>query len=206
MPSKLWYPITYPFPNFNGATVEVWEWTSNLIPHSIMDVISYPCWNLILSILIKKGPFSQPGHYLNQWWLGSRPQNCLMRPQWVNTSNYTKNLTHNLHIAYNTTKHIDKILYRWTIEKSIFAPRSSTCDHEYGMFHSSLPRTWWQKISQTIISKKNCESVFLLILREFLYIILGIPSSDKFASVYIIAWHQIDNKPLFYTLWPRQNG
>ena len=25
--------ITYPFPNFNGCTVEVWEWTSNFIPH-----------------------------------------------------------------------------------------------------------------------------------------------------------------------------
>ena len=23
----------YPFPNFNGATVEVWEWISNFIPH-----------------------------------------------------------------------------------------------------------------------------------------------------------------------------
>ena len=25
--------ITYPFPNFNGGTVEVWEWISNLILH-----------------------------------------------------------------------------------------------------------------------------------------------------------------------------
>ena len=25
--------ITCPFPNFNGVTVEVWEWTSNSIPH-----------------------------------------------------------------------------------------------------------------------------------------------------------------------------
>ena len=28
MPSKVWDEITYPFPNFNGATVEVWEWIS----------------------------------------------------------------------------------------------------------------------------------------------------------------------------------
>ena len=28
-PSKVWDEITYPFPNFNGATVEVWEWLSN---------------------------------------------------------------------------------------------------------------------------------------------------------------------------------
>ena len=26
MPTKVWYEITYPFPNFNGTTVEVWEW------------------------------------------------------------------------------------------------------------------------------------------------------------------------------------
>ena len=28
---KVWGEITYPFPNFNGATVEVWEWISNFI-------------------------------------------------------------------------------------------------------------------------------------------------------------------------------
>ena len=27
--------VTNPFPNFNGATVEVWEWISNFIPHFI---------------------------------------------------------------------------------------------------------------------------------------------------------------------------
>ena len=26
---KVWDEITCPFPNFNGATVDVWEWTSN---------------------------------------------------------------------------------------------------------------------------------------------------------------------------------
>ena len=43
MPGKVWDGITYPFPNFNGATVEVWEWINNFIPHFIMDVITYPC-------------------------------------------------------------------------------------------------------------------------------------------------------------------
>ena len=33
MSSKVWDKITYPFPNFNGATVEVWEWINNFIPH-----------------------------------------------------------------------------------------------------------------------------------------------------------------------------
>ena len=30
---NVWDPITYPFPNFNGATVEVWELISKFIQH-----------------------------------------------------------------------------------------------------------------------------------------------------------------------------
>ena len=41
MPSKVWDEITYPFPNFNGCTVEVWEWVSNFMSHFIMDAITY---------------------------------------------------------------------------------------------------------------------------------------------------------------------
>ena len=33
---KMWYEITYPFPNYNSETVEVWEWISNFIPASIL--------------------------------------------------------------------------------------------------------------------------------------------------------------------------
>ena len=29
---KMWDEITYPFPNFNGAIIEVWEWVINSIP------------------------------------------------------------------------------------------------------------------------------------------------------------------------------
>ena len=43
MPSKKWDEITYPFPNFNGGTVEVWEWINNFIPHIVMDAIIHPC-------------------------------------------------------------------------------------------------------------------------------------------------------------------
>ena len=39
MPSKSWDKITYPFPNFNGTAVEVWERMNNFIPHVIIDVI-----------------------------------------------------------------------------------------------------------------------------------------------------------------------
>ena len=39
---KVWNETTYPFPNFNGCTVEVWEWISNFIPHSSGHVITDP--------------------------------------------------------------------------------------------------------------------------------------------------------------------
>ena len=54
MPSKV-DEITYPFRNFNGTTVEVGEWISNLIPHFIVDMI-YPCWDLSESMLINGAP------------------------------------------------------------------------------------------------------------------------------------------------------
>ena len=41
----VWDEITYPFPNFNGAAVEVWEWKSYFIRHFTRHVIPYPCWN-----------------------------------------------------------------------------------------------------------------------------------------------------------------
>ena len=42
---KVWHEISYPFPNFNGAAVEVWEWISNFISHFTEYVVIYPCWD-----------------------------------------------------------------------------------------------------------------------------------------------------------------
>ena len=39
----MWDEITYPFPNFNGATVEFWEKISNFIRHFAGYAITYPC-------------------------------------------------------------------------------------------------------------------------------------------------------------------
>ena len=33
--------ITYPFPNFNDSTAEVWDRLSNFIPHFDMDEIAF---------------------------------------------------------------------------------------------------------------------------------------------------------------------
>ena len=45
MPSKVWDEITYPFPNFNDRSVEVWEGISNFILHFIMGLITHPFWD-----------------------------------------------------------------------------------------------------------------------------------------------------------------
>ena len=56
MPRQVWEEITYPFPNLNGCTIEVWEWISYFTPHIIMDVITYPYWDKTEPILVKGTP------------------------------------------------------------------------------------------------------------------------------------------------------
>ena len=46
IPPKMLDEITYPFSNFNDATVGVWERMSNFSPLFIMDMISYQWWDL----------------------------------------------------------------------------------------------------------------------------------------------------------------
>ena len=47
-PSKVLDTITNPFPNFNGSSVEVWEWISNLILHTVLW-----CMSLLVHARIK---------------------------------------------------------------------------------------------------------------------------------------------------------
>ena len=42
---NMWAEISYPFPNFNGTTVEVWEWIRNFSPYFTGHVITDPCWD-----------------------------------------------------------------------------------------------------------------------------------------------------------------
>ena len=65
MLGKMWDEITCPFPNFNGCTIEVWEWISNFFPHFITDVITYPCWDYRLSMLVKGAHGGTKWHLLN---------------------------------------------------------------------------------------------------------------------------------------------
>ena len=59
MPSKVWDEIDNPYPNFNGITVEVWEWMNIFIPHIIMDVISNSWWDQNSTMLVKAAPGEQ---------------------------------------------------------------------------------------------------------------------------------------------------
>ena len=42
--------MAYPFPNFTGATIDVWKWINNIIPHFKVHVIKNPCgdWDLAI--------------------------------------------------------------------------------------------------------------------------------------------------------------
>ena len=42
---EVWDEIINPFPNFNDATVDVWQWISNFISDFTGHVIIYPCWD-----------------------------------------------------------------------------------------------------------------------------------------------------------------
>ena len=55
MPSKVWDEITYPLPNLSGEPIEVWEWTSNFIPHFITYVITYSCSIYVNLVHLGKG-------------------------------------------------------------------------------------------------------------------------------------------------------
>ena len=58
MPSKVWGEITYPFPNFNGCTVELWEWISNSIS-PFYDGCNYlSMMGLKFNYINKRGPWT----------------------------------------------------------------------------------------------------------------------------------------------------
>ena len=48
-----WDEIIYPFPNFKGTIIEVWEWINDFIPLLTGHVITYPCWGWSQSIIVK---------------------------------------------------------------------------------------------------------------------------------------------------------
>ena len=64
-----WGQITYPFPNFNNATVEVWKRIGNFIPHFVMHVVIIQTGSQVTMLM--KGHFlddiDSVWHYVAKW-------------------------------------------------------------------------------------------------------------------------------------------
>ena len=91
MHSQVWDEITYPFPNFNGCTVELWEWISNFIPHFIMRLISYPTqfWR----IWVKIHSMNRPGNTdvtMYYHWSSSIYRKETLKQEWSNENFLSK--------------------------------------------------------------------------------------------------------------------
>ena len=56
MKHEVWDEITRPFPNFNDATVEVWERISYFIPHFTRRVVTGPCLNCSQFMWVQGAP------------------------------------------------------------------------------------------------------------------------------------------------------
>ena len=61
----VWDEITYPFPDFNGVTIEGWEWISKFTQRFPGHVITYPCWDWSLTMLVKGAP---AGTVMTKFW------------------------------------------------------------------------------------------------------------------------------------------
>ena len=77
---KVWGEITWSFPNFNAATIQVREWITNFIPHIIGHVITYLCWIKLIHVS-KRSPRASISFVLTleiPWHLFRSP-----RPFWM---------------------------------------------------------------------------------------------------------------------------
>ena len=70
----MWDSINFPFLIFNVATVEVWKWISNFIPHIIEYVVTYSCWDSSQNISVKWAPVNAAEHL--RWWVNI--SSCIM--------------------------------------------------------------------------------------------------------------------------------
>ena len=59
MPNRAWCQITYPFPNSNGWTIDVWQGINNFIPHLIKDGIIHAYRIKVYTLLVKGIPVFQ---------------------------------------------------------------------------------------------------------------------------------------------------
>ena len=118
----IWDEITYPFPNFNGFSIEIWKWISDFTPHFTGHVITYPCWNQSLSMLIEVTPWVTS---LREWYPSTRKRN----------SGVNEKITHEVNQIYKKKKkkkkkNNNRKQTRIIIRKKV--PRNDTiCKHAF---------------------------------------------------------------------------
>ena len=115
----MWEEITYPFPNFNSGTVEVWEWISNFIPCFIVHVITCPCW------VLKLNHVSQRGHSWTLLGLVSLEPIILVKP--------IQFIWCNLNYDWEVTSEMDLVNLQ-TIPINTLRPRQNGCDFSNDIF------------------------------------------------------------------------
>ena len=94
----MWDEITYPFPNFNRATVEIWGWISNFIAQFMMGVITSPCGPILqswsckwLQAWGKRSPMTSVASQIST----SQTDNIGVVSQWTNDVLITSSLRQN---------------------------------------------------------------------------------------------------------------
>ena len=165
MPGKVLLEIIYPFPNFNGATVEVWELLSNIIPHFMMDVITYPYWDKRWSMLVKLGT-------------GAAGAMIQLSDAWVYPQPPTKLIWHqigSIHLSH--CFHIFPWLCAWDVCYIIFCHLLYIHSGKTGNWFSSLLCSlWWAQIVGYVLACRSYS--FVCILHHLIIIIVQTLSED----------------------------
>ena len=69
---KAWQEITYPFPDFNGCAVEVWEWIINFIWYFTGCAITYPRFVLVKGVpavvIVRRAGLLWSQQDFERWW------------------------------------------------------------------------------------------------------------------------------------------
>ena len=85
MHSNVWDEIAYP--NFNGCTIEVWEWISCFVAHFMMDVIIFSLDVHTTQLLAHTGPsLTREGVIMNKIYEGDTTSSPQCPEVLVNTS------------------------------------------------------------------------------------------------------------------------
>ena len=134
----MWDEITYPFLNYNGATVEVKEWISNFIPHFtwVCDYLSM--LGLKLIHVIKRGPRS----LVQAWSIASATSNT-PEPRAV-SPNVSCLITPNKNIKTPRESPLMRIIYRWPVNSPHELSRmwkAFPC-HDVSIFQDSYLCPW----------------------------------------------------------------